>query len=518
MAQVMKYSAVDEQKLMTALWKPEISDDLYAFVMFAFPWGKEKTPLEKFKAPRAWQKGVLDEITDVVVKNKFNMTMGERMEVLRKAVSSGRGVGKSALVSWITIWMLTTRIGSSVIISANSENQLRTVTWGELTKWVTMAINSHWFEISATKLQPALWLSSIVEKDLQKGTRYWGAEGKLWSEENPDSYAGVHNMDGIMVIFDEASGIPDGIWSVASGFFTEETPNRFWFAFSNGRRNTGYFYEAVDGSKREFWSSNKVDARDVEGTDKSAYEQIISEYGADSNEARVEVYGEFPLNTDGQFISRYVVDQAALRKKFDDELAPVVIGIDPARSGSDSTVICVRKGRDIIALRRYKGDDTMTTVGNVIDAIHEFKPDLTLLDEGGLGYGILDRLVEQKFKVRGVNFGWKAKNQRAWGNKRAEMWGAMRDWLMTASIPQDRQLKVDLCSPTTKPNSSGTLFLESKKEMRARGLASPDAADALAITFAFPVANKDVSIRARQKYNKYDTMRSSSTTCDWMGA
>ena len=84
-----------------------------------------------------------------------------------------------------------------------------------------------------------------------------------------------------------------------------------------------------------------------------------------------------------------------------------------------------------------------------------------------------------------------------WGNKRAELWGAMRDWLKTASVSEDRQLKADLTGPRTKPDSSGTIFLESKKDMKARGLASPDAADALAVTFAFPVAHRVYTERAR---------------------
>jgi hypothetical protein len=123
------------------------------------------------------------------------------------------------------------------------EAQLRSVTWAEITKWLAMLMNSHWFEISATRIVPAKWLTELVERDLKKGTRYWGAEGKLWSDENPDAYAGAHNDDGMMVVFDEASGIPDSIWSVAQGFFTENTPHRFWCAFSNPRRNSGYFFE-----------------------------------------------------------------------------------------------------------------------------------------------------------------------------------------------------------------------------------------------------------------------------------
>jgi hypothetical protein len=349
---------------------------------------------------------------------------------------------------------------------------------------------------------------------LRKGTRYWGAEGKLWSEENPDAYAGVHNMDGMMVIFDEASGIPDSIWSVAAGFFTENILDRYWLAFSNGRRNTGYFYEAVDGSKREFWESEKIDARTVEGTDKTIYQQIINEYGEDSDEARVEVYGDFPKSGQDQFITPHIVDDAIKRPLYKDMTAPIIIGVDPARGGMDSTVIAVRQGRDIVAIKRFKGEDTMSVVGHVIDAIEEYRPALTVIDEGGLGYGILDRLTEQKYKVRGVNFGWKAKNPTMWGNKRAEIWGAMRDWLKTASIPQDRMLKSDLIGPMKKPNSAGTIFLEGKKEMKARGVASPDAADAIAVTFAYPVAHREYNERTNTRRNAQNGV----ATTSWMGS
>jgi hypothetical protein len=508
-----RYSPEEEQMLMAQLWSPHLKDDPEKFVMFTFPWGQKNTPLEHFKGPRQWQRRTLRRIAEFIKDNRGKISNDQLIDALRRAVSSGRGVGKSALVSWLILWMLTTRIGSSVIVSANSENQLRKVTWGELTKWATMAMNAHWWEPTATSLAPAQWLTELVERDLKKGTRYWGAEGKLWSEENPDAYAGVHNMDGMMVIFDEASGIPDSIWSVAAGFFTENILDRYWFAFSNGRRNTGYFYEAVDGSKRDFWESEKIDARQVEGTDKAIYQQIIDEYGEDSDEARVEVYGDFPKSGQDQFIGPHLVDDAMRRPQYKDVSAPVIIGVDPARGGMDSTVIAVRQGRDIIAIKRYKGEDTMSVVGHVIDAIEEYRPTLTVIDEGGLGYGILDRLTEQKYKVRGVNFGWKAKNPVMWGNKRAEMWGAMRDWVKTASIPHDRTLKNDLTGPMKKPNSAGTIYLEGKKEMKARGLASPDAADAIAVTFAFPVAHRE---HLEKRVNKGYAAHSVSTS--WMGA
>ena len=502
------YSASDEQELMARLWAPSLKDNPLAFVMYAFPWQQPGTPLENFSGPRKWQREVLQDIAEHIKQNQGQIDFN----TLREAISSGRGIGKSALVSWLTIWMLSTRIGSTTIISANSEAQLRSVTWAEITKWLAMSLNSHWFEVSATRLMPAKWLTELVERDLKKGTRYWGVEGRLWSAENPDAYAGVHNYDGVMVIFDEASGIDDAIWAVTAGFFTENTPNRFWMAFSNPRRNTGYFYECFN-SKREFWTNKVVDARSVEGTDKQVYQQIIDEYGPDSSQAHVEVYGQFPNAGDDQFIGATVVDDAMARTKYQDMSAPIIIGVDPARFGADATVIAVRQGRDIVKIMRHRGDDTMTVVGHVIEAIEEFKPALVVIDEGGLGAGIVDRLKEQRYKVKGVNFGNKSSSPIMYGNKRAEMWGKMRDWLKTASIPKDRFLKTDLISPMMKPDSRGTIFLESKKDMKSRGLASPDAADAICVTFAFPVAHREYTdAKRRTVYER------SSVATGWMGS
>ena len=497
---------------MARLWSPTLKDDPLAFVLYTFPWGQQGTPLENFPGPRKWQRQILSDLRDHIKENNGKVDFS----TARLAIASGRGIGKSALVSWLTIWMLSSRIGSTTIVSANSEAQLRSVTWAEITKWLAMSLNSHWFEIAATRIMPAKWLTELVERDLKKGTRYWSVEGRLWSEENPDAYAGVHNFDGVMLIFDEASGIPDSIWSVSDGFFTENTPHRFHLAFSNPRRNTGYFYETFH-SKRAFWTTRVIDARDVEGTDKNLYQRIIDEYGPDSYQASVEVYGNFPSEGDDQFIGSNLVDDAMKRPPAKDTSAPIVIGVDPARFGADATVIAIRQGRDILELRKHRGADTMEVAGYVIDAIEQFQPALVCIDEGGLGAGVVDRLKEQRYKIRGVNFGNKAKNQTMWGNKRAEMWGAMRDWLKTGHIPSDRFLKTDLISPRTKPDSRGTLFLESKKDMKSRGLASPDAADAIAVTFAFPVASTDprlgrVDKRATRGYSP------AGISTSWMGS
>ena len=133
------YSPEDEQLLMAKLWAPKVKDDPEAFVMFAFPWGQKGTPLEHFHGPRKWQRKILRDIAEHIAANK----QATAYEVLRMATSSGRGIGKSALVSWLILWMLSTRIGSTTIDSANSEAQLRSVTWAEITKWAALLMNSH---------------------------------------------------------------------------------------------------------------------------------------------------------------------------------------------------------------------------------------------------------------------------------------------------------------------------------------------------------------------------------------
>jgi phage terminase large subunit len=148
---------------------------------------------------------------------------------------------------------------------------------------------------------------------------------------------------------------------------------------------------------------------------------------------------------------------------------------------------------------------------------------MTVIDEGGLGSGVVDRLAEQRYKVRGVNFGWKA-NSVAYANKRAEMWGTMREWLKTASIGsaganashENSYLKAELCGPEYKLTSNGAIQLESKDSMKKRGVASPDVADALALTFAYPVANRAASKMLKDRVSPRTTSYNQPNAVSWM--
>jgi hypothetical protein len=487
------YKAQDEQKLMAAIWDPAIKDDPHAFVLFAFPWGKKGTPLELEEGPRSWQREKLLAIKKHIHENNNRALNNLLYEIFQDATVSGRGIGKSALVAWIVLWFLSTRIGSTTIVTANNESQLKTKTWAELGRWHTLAINNHWFERSALAMKPALWFEEAIKKQLKIDTGYYYAQAILWSEENPDAFAGAHNPLGMLLVFDEASGIPAPIWKVSKGFFTEEKcPDRYWFVFSNGRRNTGTFFECFH-KNRNFWRRSQIDGRTVEGTDKKVYQEIIDEHGADSDEARVEVYGQFPKSGSKQFISRGIVEAAIERELVDDKYAPLLMGVDIARFGDDSTVICFRQGRNakVIPPTKMKGADNMEVANTCAHLIQKYNPDGVFIDAGN-GTGVIDRLKEMGYKVNEVWFGSKSPEEE-YANFRTYMWAQMRDWLNGACVPNDQELVDDLTTPEYKfQGTSDKQRLETKEELKAKGFASPDFGDALACTFAAKVARKDL--------------------------
>lgn len=481
----------DEYALMTELWDPHLANDLVKFVMYVYPWGKPGTPLERHKEPRTWQLDELHAITDHIRNNKNLMAQGKDPLVYKSATASGRGIGKSSLSSMLTHWMLTTNIGSSVIVTANTEDQLKSKTWGEMGKWHTLSINAHWFERSALSLTPAEWFTEALKNQLKVDSTYYYGKAQLWSEEKPESFAGAHNMAGIMLMMDEASGIPAPIWKVSEGFFTEPILHRYHFVFSNPRRNTGEFFECFH-KFRNYWRRKNIDSRTVEGTDKQVLNGIVEKYGEDSDEARVEVKGQFPRQGDRQFISREVVQGAIDRAVQADEHAGLIMGVDPARYGDDSTVIRFRQGRNgrVIAPVVLKHADNMEVANKCAHLITTYNPDAVCIDAGN-GTGIIDRLREMKYKVHEVWFGSKSDDME-WANKRTELWAKMREWLKGGCIEDFPELVDDLTGPEYKfLGSSDRLMLESKEDMKRRGLHSPDHGDALACTFAVQVARAD---------------------------
>jgi phage terminase large subunit len=486
----MKYGAKLEKELMQEMWSMNISEDPYNFVKFAFPWGQKDTPLEDFDGPRKWQEKILKKIATHIQRNQVR----DLPEMFRLAVASGRGIGKSALVAWLILWFLSTRLGGTIIVTANTEQQLRSRTWAELGKWLTLAINSHWFSKTATSIRPAQWFEKALNDDLKIDTGYYYAQAQLWSEENPDAFAGIHSSYGVCLIMDEASGIPAPIYSVSEGFFSEPTKNRYWFTFSNPRRNTGPFFDSFHG-KKSYWNTEQIDSRTVEGTDKELFQKMLEQYGEDSTVSRVEVMGEFPKADDDTAIPMDLVRSAVDRDVALSVSDGIVWGLDVARFGGDNSAICVRQGNHLLEIQSLQSMDLMQLCGVVKNKYDECtvieRPEEILVDVIGLGSGVVDRLRELDLPVRGVNVSESPSTKKTYLNLRAELWFKIKDWLSTrdCKIPNDDELIAELCSPTYKYTSSGKIKLESKEEMRKRGIKSPDKADAFALTMASGVAS-----------------------------
>lgn len=495
------YTAKDEQALMTELWDPQLADDIRAFVMFAYPWGKPNTPLEAHKEPRKWQIEEMEAKTDHIRQNRIRMQQKLPPVMWRGAKASGRGIGKSAEVAWESHWMMTTRLGSSTIITANTEAQLTSRTMAEMGKWHTMALNSHWFDRTAMLMRPAEWFDELLKTQLKIDTAYYYIMAQLWSEEKPDAFAGVHNHNGVMLKFDEASGIPQSIWTVSEGFFTEPVLDRYWDTYSNPRNNTGAFFECFH-KNRELWRPLQIDSRTVEGTDRAVYESIINQFGADSDEARVEVYGQFPNSGSRQFIPMDFILEARARELAPDPGAPLILGADVGRYGEDPSVIRFRRGRDArsIAPLRFKGISTMDFADRIAEAIGKYDPDAVVVDENGVGGGVVDRLRQLGYRVHGVNSQGAPKDKDKYLNLRAELYDLMKNWLRIGGIDDGAELHDDLKGPEYGfNNTKGLLQVESKDAMKARGLASPNDSDALMMTFAVNPARKDLASSRHQR-------------------
>jgi hypothetical protein len=465
--------------------------DPLGFVLYAFSWGEEGTELAGASGPREWQRKLLEELGRRLREGK---ELGQALPILM-ARASGHGVGKSTVAAWVLIWALSTMPDARVIVTANTETQLRTKTWPEVTKWLRMALNRHWFRATATAI-----CSSDAEHE-----RLWRPDAIPWSEENTEAFAGLHNKGRrVVLIFDEASAIADRIWEVSEGALTDEDTEIVWLAFGNPTRNTGRFRECF-GRLRHRWECDHIDSRLVEGTNKTQLQQWVTDYGEDSDFVRVRIRGVFPHASSMQFIPSELVE-AAMSQHRDPTVSiadPLVMGVDVARFGDDASVIRFRRGRDARSIPpiKLRGTDTMTLAARVVDEARRHRVDAIFVDGGGVGGGVVDNLRYMRQPVREVQFGGKADRSMigqdgaiVYANKRAEMWGNMREWLRNGAIDDDPELHADLIGVEygyTLRDGCDALILERKEDMKKRGLSSPDNGDALALTFAYPVAPSD---------------------------
>lgn len=459
----------------------EFSNDPLAFVLWAFPWG-EPGELADQTGPEEWQRGVLIDLGNGVISVARAVML---------ATTSGHGVGKSALVSWIILWAISTFADTKGVVTANTENQLKTKTWVELAKWYRLFIGRSLFELTATALKSV---------DPEHETT-WRIDMVPWSERNQEAFAGLHNKNKrLLVIMDEASAIPDVIWETTEGALTDKNTQIIWAVFGNPTRNKGRFRECfANGKFAHRWLSRAVDSRSVTLTDKDQIARWVKDYGEDSDFVRVRVRGVFPRVDAASFIPFELALEATLLEIPVPSGEPVIIGVDVGRFGDDPSIIYPRKGRDALTLgiEVLFGLDTMQTAARVAAAVLRHNASMAMVDSGGVGGGVVDRLRQLRIPVMEVDFGSRPdggdiNDGAKYANKRAEIWGRMRTALKHTVIPNtvpglEVSMVDELTSPTYGLDGNEAILLESKKAMRSRGVKSPNLADALACTYAYDI-------------------------------
>jgi hypothetical protein len=277
------------------------------------------------------------------------------------------------------------------------------------------------------------------------------------------------------------------VWEVAEGAFTDKNTEKLWLAFGNPTRPSGRFMECIQGKYKHRWKHFQIDSRNVEGISKDQINNWIEDYGEDSDFVRVRVRGEFPRAGSNQFIASDVVAACRKHRAESSSGLPRIMGVDVARFGDDQTVIFMRQGRKAECLGRYRGLDTAQVTSQVIKFQREHEADAIVVDSDGIGAPVFDQLKFQGYGeyLHEFHGGKPAHDGKAYFNRRAEIWGLMRDWLNAgAQIPDEPELEADLTGPLYGFSAQQQVQLEKKDDMKKRGLSSPDFGDALAMTFA----------------------------------
>lgn len=452
--------------------------DPEGFVDYAYDWGEGE--LADVSGPREWQR---DTLADIGAHLQNPET---RFQPLMIAVSSGHGIGKSALISMVSNWAMSTCEDCKIVVTANTDNQLRTKTWPEITKWFRMSINAHWFNPTATAV-------ASVDPGHSKD---WRANAVPWSDNNTEAFAGLHNKGKrIVLIFDEASNISDKVWEVAQGALTDEGTEIIWIAFGNPTRNTGRFAECFT-RYRHRWLTKQIDSRTVDGTNKTEIEKWRQDFGEDSDMFRIRVRGLFPRASSLQLIDNESVAKAQRREAVYGIRDPLICGIDIARGGNDNNVIRFRRGADARSIKPIviPGSETRNTtlfIARVCTEVQKHQPDAVFVDGTGVGGPVADQLrrLMPGVPIYDIGFANKAPDPKH-ANMRTYMWWKMREAFMGwLAVETDPELETEVCGPLYGHDRSDRLLLEKKSELKTRIGVSPDKADALALTFAMPVMN-----------------------------
>jgi hypothetical protein len=415
----------------------------------------------------------------------------------RNSARSGHGVGKDALAAWLIIWFETTRPYAKVVCTAPTSRQLFDILWSELSKWLRQSLVADEFVIQKDKMfqidAPKEWWARAVTTSV-KNTK----------EEQAEALAGFHG-DHLLIIVDEASGMPDPVFLPVEGALTQE--DNWVFLIGNMTKDKGYFYDThFHPEISKSWQKFHWDSRNSTNVKKEYVEYMQTKYGVDSNVFRIRVAGEPPLANEKTLIplawAIQCIGNDVLESIAEDE--PTYLGVDVARYGEDASVILPRKSLLIHPWEQYRGLNTIDFANRITVVNDDFESSGIGIDEIGVGAGVVDYLEKKRVPgVFGINVASASSDITKYHRLRDELWVRVREKCMRAmySFPDVKrpgevvslghELANELSIPSYEFNGEGGFIVDSKKKLKMQGYPSPNIADALCLSEYF----SDVSTR-----------------------
>ena len=391
----------------------------------------------------------------------------------RLSVRSGHGVGKSTCAAGLMLWYLLTRHPCKILVTAPTASQLYDALFAEVKSLMKRLPPSVGKLIEATSDRVVL-KASPSEAFIAARTS---------SKERPESLAGVHS-ENVLLVADEASGIPEEVFESAAGSMS--TAGATTLLLGNPVRNKGFFYR-THHELADTWRTWHVSSVDNPLVSPDFISDMAVRYGEESNAFSVRVLGDFPKD-DGESLIQPSLVEAAIARDVEGVLtAPLVYGVDVARHGTDRSALVKRRGNAVVGIQTWRQLDLMQLVGAVVHEIEQEDDTVEeiMVDAIGLGAGVADRMQELGHPVISVNVAESSAMHPTAMRLRDELWLRAKEWLEAKDcvLPDNEMLAKELVAPRYTFTSSGKLKVESKDEMKRRGVSSPDVADAFCLTF-----------------------------------
>ena len=393
--------------------------------------------------PDPWQIEFLDAIA-----------AGER----KLSIRSGHGVGKSTGAAWAMLWYLTTRFPVKIVVTAPTSAQLFDALFAEVKRWINespVAIR----ELYEVKSDRVSLKAAPSEAFLSCRTS---------RAETPEALQGIHS-ESVMLIADEASGVPEQVFEAAAGSMSGE--NACTILLGNPTRSSGFFFDTHNTMADQWWT-RRVSCVDSPRVSDEYVKEMAMRYGEESNAFRVRVTGHFPLRDDDTAIPLELVESAQRRDIIITDNEPTIWGLDVSRFGSDRSALCKRRGREVIGIQTWQNLDLMQLTGAVVAEYESLQPRnqpvQINVDSIGLGGGVCDRLRELGLPAVSINTSESPSSKQTYTNLRAELWFKVKAFLEArdCALPKDDDLLAELVAAKYKFTSSGKMQLESKDQMR----------------------------------------------------